>query len=780
MLSYDAIQRPELDQWSFTETEFNPLAQGKCESVMSLGNGYMGLRSATEEAYIGATRNLFVNGTFNRFDDFEVTELPNAADVTQVELLIDGKRFTLETGSVTDYARTLNLRDAELTRSFVWESDQGKRIRLEFRRFVSMHDRHLIGMKLQITPLDEGISLRLASGINAQMSNSGSQHFHEGEKRIFDKKYLQLIQTTTETKVDFVLSAQHQFWIDGTAVELAPQMEIERRKMEMAYSVELKAGQTLEMQKLIQVHTSRDSDVHDAGNLESLRTRSLETLKKSGATGYDRLFEQNQQAWASLWDRYHFEIESANRFDLLALRFAIYHMMVMTPVHDRRMGIGAKGLSGEGYKGHSFWDTEIFILPFFIYSEPEVARTLLEYRYLGLEGARRKAKENGYEGAMYPWEVAWPSDGEVTPVWGAVDIVTGKQTKIWSGFIEQHITSDIAYAVWHYYQATGDQKFMDDYGYEMIFDTATFWASRLEWDEEASRYEINEVIGPDEYKEHVDNNAFTNYMAHFNLQLALQYYDELKTRNPQLLSHLDSALSLQHYAQEWQEKAAGIYLPKPDERGIIAQDDTYLEKRILDLTPYKSQTKVGTLFQDYSLDQVNEMQVSKQADILMLFYLLENRFAPELKRANYDYYEPKTLHDSSLSFSTHSILASDFDDKKLAYELFRRATEIDLGPHEHSSDAGIHSASLGGIWQCVVMGFAGVRMLDGELHLHPKIPGKWQRLSFPLYWKGSLLKLNITKDQLQITTDSKDEIHLVIEGKKVSFTGQLQFEMIHI
>ncbi|MDR9853158.1 glycoside hydrolase family 65 protein [Paenibacillus sp. VCA1] len=779
MLSYNG-QTPELEQWSFTETSFNPLAQGKCESVMSLGNGYMGLRSATEEAYIGGTRNLFVNGTFNRFDDLEVTELPNAADVTQIELLVDGRRFSLETGDTADYERTLNLRDAELTRSFVWRSPDGKRIRFEFRRFVSKDDLHLIGMKLRMTPLDEGITLRLTSGINAQAANSGSQHFHEGEKRIFDKKYLQLVQTTTESKVDFVLSALHRFLIDGHPFEPALQMEIERRKMEMAYRMELKAGQTLELHKLVQVHTSRDADVEAAGDLEKLRAHSLEALKKAESAGYDELFEQHRQAWADIWSRYRVEIESAHRFDLLALRFAIYHMTVMTPVHDRRMGIGAKGLSGEGYKGHSFWDTEIFILPFFIYSEPSVARTLLEYRYLGLEGARKKAKENGFRGAMYPWEVAWPSDGEVTPVWGAVDVVTGKQTKIWSGFIEQHITADIAYAVWHYYKASGDQRFMDDYGYEMIFDTAVFWASRLEWNEEASRYEINGVIGPDEYKEHVDNNAFTNYMAHFNLLLAIQYYDELKDRDPQLLERLESKLGLERGPQEWREKADAIYLPQPDGRGIIAQDDTYLQKQELDLTPYKSQAKVGTLFQDYSLDQVNEMQVSKQADILMLFYLLENRFAPELKRANYDYYEPKTLHDSSLSFSTHSILASDFDDKKLAYELFRRAAEIDLGPHEHSSDAGIHAASLGGIWQCVVMGFAGIRMLDGALHVHPKMPDAWERLSFPLFWKGTKLQFNMTKDRMEISADTQEEIELVIYGKKMSFQGRLQFELMHI
>jgi hypothetical glycosyl hydrolase len=776
MLNYNKTLPNQLTNWAFSETAFEPLLLGKCESIMSLGNGYMGLRSVTEEPYIGETRNLFVNGTFNKFDENEVTELPNAADVTRFDMLVDGRRFSLETGKVEEYSRTLDLRHAELIRSFVWENEAGKRVRFNFRRFVSLADTHVIGMKMEVTPLNEGIQFSVGSGINAQLTNTGSQHFHEGEKRIFDKKYMQLEQTTTESKVHFIIHASHRLSLKSESLEIAPKMDIHRRKVALSYTLDIPAGETFTFEKMSTVHTSRDL-AFEGQELSAMKEAALAQAKEAGRQGYDALFELHKQAWANVWDRYHIEIDSEQEFDKLALRFATYHLVVMTPAHDRRMAIGAKGLSGEGYKGHSFWDTEIFILPFYIYSRPEVARSLLEYRYLGLEGARRKAQENGFKGAMYPWEQAWPTDGEVTPVWGEVDVVTGLQTKIWSGFIEQHITSDVAYAVWHYYKATGDQDYMERYGYEILFDTATFWASRLEWDNAKGRYHINEVIGPDEYKEHVDNNAFTNYMAHFNMELAIQYYNELQSERPGILERLEESLKLQESYTAWTSKINQIYLPQPNEDNIVPQDDTYLTLEQIDLTKYKNQEKVGSLFREYSLDQVNKLQVSKQADIMMLFFLLENKFTPEVKKANYDYYEPKTLHDSSLSLSTHSILAGDFGDSDLAYQLFRKATEIDLGPNMHSSDAGIHSASIGGIWECVVMGFAGLRMLDGKLHLNPSLPQAWKQLKFPIYWQGVHLNVHLTHSDVLITSSSDEPLALTIKGNDVLFHKELHLPL---
>ncbi|EHS57648.1 glycoside hydrolase family 65 protein [Paenibacillus sp. Aloe-11] len=776
MLKYDAGQR-EWTNWLVRETCFDPNHQGKAEAIFSLGNGYMGLRSATDERYVGQVRNWFVAGTFNKFHEHEVTELPNVADVTELQILINGETFSLEKGKTRQYSRELNLKTGELTRDIVWESPKGGTFQLQFKRFVSLSNLHVVGSKVSIKPIDGEAIVQVVSGINGQWTNSGAQHFTEGEKRIFDKTYIQMTSATTESGIDFVTHTVHHWSLDGSRVEPELRQTMERRKVGIEAKVSIPMGSCLEMEKISSVHTSRDLAYGKTDySLDFMRNAALTEFKQEASKGYDRLFFESAKMWEDIWSAYNIEIDSASGYDQLGIRFAIYHLVIMTPAHDNRMGIGAKGLSGEGYKGHSFWDTEIFILPFFIYSNPVVARSLLEYRYQGLEGARRKARENGFEGAMYPWEAGWIEDGEVTPVWGDVDIVTGEQTKIWSGFIEQHITADIAYAVWHYVQSTGDLEFMEQYGYEIIFDTATFWASRLEWDEEADRYHINQVVGPDEYKEHVDNNAFTNHMAHFNMQLAIQYYEKLQQERPDLLQRLENKLNLAAAREQW-NKLHQLYLPEPNDLGIIPQDDTYLGKKIIDLTPYKNQTKVASIFSDYNLDQVGEMQISKQADIMMLFFLLENKFEPAVKRANYDYYEPKTLHDSSLSLSTHSILASDFGDRKLAYDLFLRATEIDLGPNMHSSDAGIHSASLGGVWKCVVMGFAGVRMLDGQLHLNPKLPESWNKLKFPLYWHNHRLLITLTPEDVLIEADTEENISLHVLGQKVNVHQRIQIKM---
>ena len=765
----------DYQNWVVSDDRFSVDTLGKSEAIMYLGNGYMGLRSVNEEPYLQDVRNCFVAGTFNKFDKDEVSELPNIADVTRLNIQIDGERFSLEFGETKDYVKQLNLKTAELTRSFNWVSPKGKELRFHFRRFVSLENLHLIGMKMEVESLTHPVMISFESGINAQMSNSGAQHFREGEMRIFDKRFIQLIQTTTESKIDIVLNTVHKVMVNGKEVEKEPIMVMDRRKVWLHFEAELQPNHTLTMEKLTTVNTSRDEEVdNDYYTLQDLRKHSLATLRHEVEKGYEAAFAESKTAWQTkVWDQYNFTIKSEDPFDLLALRFALYHLTIMTPAHDNRMGIGAKALSGEGYKGHSFWDTEVFILPFFIYSNPQIAKSLLEYRYHGLVGARKKAKENGYEGAMYPWEAAWPTDGEVTPVWGAVDIVTGEQTKIWSGFIEQHITSDIAYAVWQYYKITNDQEFMDQYGYEMIFDTARFWVSRLEWNEEKQEYHINDVVGPDEYKEHVNNNAFTNHMAHFNIELAIQYYQELKEKRPELLANLKTKLDLEKSYSVWTEKIYQIYLPQPREKDqIIPQDDTYLSKQIINLEKYKNQTKVGSIFLDYNLEQVNEIQVSKQADIMILFLLLENKFRPEVKVANFHYYEPKTLHDSSLSLSTHAILANDLGIEEMAYSLFRRAAEIDLGPAMHSSDHGVHAASIGGIWQSVVLGFGGVRMVDGKLRINPRLPKHWGELTFTIRWHGNPLHVHIDQHTLTIKSEGKENVEIEVFGKKVQFVNE--------
>lgn len=755
--------------WVIAENAFDPRFLAKFETIMCQGNGYLGLRAATEEAYPGERRNLLIAGTFNRFTHREVTELPNAADMVQLDISLNGVPFHLERGTIHRYRRELDLRQGELRREILWEDEAGVRYKFVFRRFVSMKDRHLIGMRMEITPLNRDADIKIRSGINGQMTNSGAQHFLEGERRIFDREMLQLTATTTESGIDFVHTCHHRLTRDGARLTSFPVPSMERRKVMLTYTVKAESGQCIALEKLATVHTSIDPEWTEGqpANLRPLPDIARNHLAEAAQKGFEQLYAESEEVWERQWTKARIEIRSADPFDQLAIRFAQYHLLLMTPAHDSRFSVGAKGLTGEGYKGHVFWDTEIFILPYFIYTDPKVARNLAEYRYHTLNGARKKAKDNGYRGAMYPWESAATGEEE-TPEWGPVDVETGMPTFIWTGKIEQHITADVAYGVWHYYQATGDQEYMDRYGYEIILETAEFWASRLEWNEEERKYHIRDVIGPDEYKEHVNNNAFTNYLAYWNITKAIECTRKFMQVQSEVYVALNGRFDLPARLQEWEKIVNLIYLPQPDaETLLIPQDDTYLHKQVIDLEKYRKQEQVATILADYSMTQLSDIQVSKQADILVLFYLLEDWFSPETKAANWHYYEPKTLHDSSLSLSTHSILACDVHEVELAYQMFAKAARIDLGPNMHSSDEGIHAASIGGIWKAVIMGFAGVRSWEGTLRLNPKLPPAWESLSFPLSWRGESLQVKVTRDKLTIQrlTQGLEPLSLSIYGQ---------------
>ena len=373
--------------WIVAEDSFDPEYLGKCESIMCQGNGYLCLRNATDEFNPGEQRDLFVAGTFNKFDDNEVTELPNAADISRLDLRLDGVRFNLLTGKVESYDRALNLKTGETTRRVVWAAPNGKRYQLVFSRFVSLNRLHLIAQKLAVTPLDGDMELDMVGGINGQMNNGGSQHFSEGDKRLFEGRHMQYNQTTEQSGIHFVFHTTFSFAMDDVPQEEKGFIVMDRRIIKQEFKVSIPAGKTLTVQKLSTVYTSRDRD-SEGLELSALQEKALAGQKEICGLGYDALLEESTRAWAArVWDNVPVTIQSENPFDQLAIRFAQYHLYIMTPMHDNRMNIGAKGLSGEGYKGHTFWDTEMFILPYFIFSAPEIARSLEEYRWLSLHTA---------------------------------------------------------------------------------------------------------------------------------------------------------------------------------------------------------------------------------------------------------------------------------------------------------------------------------------------------------------------------------------------------------
>ncbi len=760
-------------QWEIVETNFDPNALGKVEANFCLGNGYLGLRSATEEKYLNETRDLLVAGTFDQFSPEEVTELPNAADVTNIELTLNGERFDLTQGTIHNYARTLNLKTGLLTREVEWSSPKGERFHLKFERIVSLKRLHTIAARVTVTPWQDS-TVTLQSGIDGRVSCEGSQHFTEGQTRFYDKKYLQFIPRTIQSNITFVVDATHLFYLDGMRTVPKSDINILRRRMFSKFTFPVDAGQSLVMEKFSNVYTTRDKEAASL-TVAEVQAYALEQLKADEAAGFDALAAESAACWQEkVWDRVPITIDGPS-FDQLVIRFAQYHMQLMTPAHDNRMNIGAKGFSGEGYKGHTFWDTEIFLLPYFTFTMPEVARSLEEYRYHSLPGAHAKAAHNGYQGAQFPWESAWLDDGEVTPEYMGTDIVTGQLIKVWTGFIEIHITSDVAFGVWQYYECTGDQDYMDKYGYELIFDCAKFWSSRLEPGEDGKLH-INDVVGPDEYKEHVNDNAYTNYMAWWNMGKAIEYADLLWKEKPDLYQKLDEKLGLAACYEQWTAQRDKIFLTQPTEDGVLPQDTTYLTLEDIDLSKYKKQAHVGGIYKDYNQEQITKIQVSKQADVMVLFYLLEELFPHEVKLASWDYYEPRCLHDSSLSLSTHSVLACDIGNRELGYQMFEKACLIDLdNANPHSSDAGIHAASYGGLWQCVVYGFGGLRMLGGKLRISPNLPKAWNKLTYTILWRGQKLSVTVTPDAVSIVNETKTApISLEIWGKEYTFTDALE------
>lgn len=769
------IQMGEKRGWILAENGFDEERLNKYEALFCQGNGYLGVRGALEERYTGEVRDLFVAGTFDRFCESEVTELPNFPDMTYMGIYLDGKPLSFCTGTLHEYQRALNLKNGESVRIADWEDERGRRFLFVFRRMVSLRDEHVMASRVEICPADGDAALKIVSGIDGRADNGGTQHFVEGEKRMYDQCFLQLLVKTAQSGIDAGCFCAHRYETGGKEADVRLLPVMERRQIFLSASCTVRKGEVFAVEKVSCVHTSRDLKFAkpDAAQDESdkIVQAGLCKAREAWEKGYEGLLHESEEEWRELWEKQDVRIRSENPFDQLALRFALYHLNIMVKKEDERMGIGAKALSGEGYKGHSFWDTEVFLLPYYLLTQPGTAKGLVGYRYLGLEGARRKARQYGYQGAMYPWEAAWIDDGEVTPLEGPADVVTGKPIIYWTGVQEQHITADVAFGAWQYYTATNDTDFLLEKGFEMIMDTARFWVSRLDFDRDRGLYVIRCVIGPDEYKEHVDNDVYTNYMAHYNMRLALELVRRLRTsavpEERAVYGRLRDKLGLERLERELEEKIPALYLPAPDDRtGIIPQCDGYFELEELDIRGYKESEKVLTIYEDLSQEQINSYQIAKQGDLVVLMFLMAELFDRQTREKNYRFYEDRTLHDSSLSKSTHSILACDLGLMEEAYRLFEGACRVDLGSDKRSSDAGIHSASMGGIWQAAVMGFGGVRMEEGMLHINPSLPGEWNELVFPLVWKGSRLLVRADRKCVSVE-NSGPAVEIILCGKKI-------------
>jgi kojibiose phosphorylase len=739
--------------WNINEDSFDPDIKKihSQETVFTIGNGYFCTRGTFEEGY---PHDNVATLLFGVFDDIPVAkeELANIPDWLPITLFINGERFRLDRGKILDYQRTLDVQQGLLRRTVYWESPQGVRIRVQSERFASLADEHVGAIRYSVTLEDGGSSAKCAiavwSSFNLAEGNYNVLHWESIDQGHEDD----ILWLHTETKGSLIQLVQSMSFTCHTqgfrkemiASDIAPSIR---------YYGTLTPGATFSADKIIVMHTSRDSTdpLHSTlkhhqkllmqyPQRESGEESSLEQ-SQALAQVYDMLHIKHQTAWQQLWQVADVIIEGDSKAQL-GLHYNIYQLRINVLPYDSRYSIAAKGLTGFGYHGHVFHDTEIFMLPFFTYAIPDIARNLLLYRHHLLPAARRKAASNGYAGAQYPWESTL--NGEETTPSSIIHPETGEIIPVLNGFIELHITSSIAHAVWQYWQVTGDDEFMRDYGAEILLSTAMFWASRVEKNEEQGDYEITDVIGPDEWHEHVDNNIYTNYMARKNIQYALSIQQWLQSTYPTKAQELAASLRLtSQHLEHWKDIALHIRILQDPQTKIFEQFEGFFKLKPLDQELYRGRTVSyqGIL----GVEEVQKYRIIKQADVLMLLTVLSEEFDYETKKANWDYYYPITDHDygSSLTPAFHSILACELGLIEEAYKLFMKGALVDLENLRGNTPEGIHTACAGAVWQAAIFGFAGLRVSGESYTTHPCWQEDWTRLAFNFYLKDKLISIDM-------------------------------------
>ncbi len=716
------------------ERGFDPQKLHHQETVFNLSNGYLGTRGTFEEGYPQDSPATMIHGVY---DDVEIakTELVNCPNWLALTITIDGQRFGMESGEILTYERRLDLRLGILSRNVRWRSPNGQTVEFNFERFVSLADRHTLAIRCQITSIDFEGEVKITSSFDPEPTTQGRSHWQNIQQG--SKDSVMWLRTQTKTSQIQLGMAAKLTTQDDEFVISSTDSQVEAR----CYFL---PGQTFGVEKIVTVFTSRDTEIPLDVALDRLTENP----------SYPSLLAAHIAAWDLVWKDNDVIIEG-DTLAQLSVRYNIFQLLAVAPHNDDRVSIPPKTLSGFGYRGHIFWDTEIFILPLLVLTQPALARNLLNYRYHTLPQARLKAKEMGFEGAMFAWESADTGE-EVTPRW--VPDPNGKMVRIWCGDLEIHINSDIAYAAWQYWKITGDDEWMGSYGAEMFLDTANFWESRVEWNETRNCYDIRDVIGPDENHDRVDNNAFTNLMVRWHLKSAITLWEWLSQGYPETASHLANTLKISpEKLQHWAEIAEQIFINIDSSTGLIEQFDGFFDLEYINFADYESRkTSMQGLL---GVEETSKKQILKQPDVLMVLYLLRDLYDKQTLQVNWDYYTPRTDHSygSSLGPAINAIVACDLDRADTAYNHFMQAALVDLVNVRLNANDGVHAASAGGVWQAVIFGFGGIRMTESGPVACAKLPSNWKRLQFKLKWRDQWHEFDL-RQELACNDDETTEV----------------------
>ncbi|EIW00796.1 glycoside hydrolase family 65 protein [Thermoanaerobacter siderophilus] len=757
------------DKWLIFQNEYNTEVNPRYETLFTLTNGYMGVRGTFEEGSEGERSGNFIAGIFDK-SDAQVREIVNAQNWLRIKLYVEGEELSLDKCQLIEFKRILDMKKGILFRSMLIKDSKDRITRIEGYRFISRSDLHRSAIKLFVTPVNYSGVVGIESIIDGTVLNSADspkyrvKHLKVANNSSLSKNgvYLETATVDDDTRIatgSTVRIYHHEDEEKNNVAKFKRFLPLGERSIEY-FEFDGTENKTVVIDKFVITYTTRDV------RKDLLKTTVEKELFAFAGEGIDKELQRHIEVYEELWSVADINIEGDEEADK-ALRFNIFHLMSSVNENDPLVSIAAKALHGEGYKGHVFWDTEIFMLPFFIYVYPQAARTLLMYRYNMLDAARKNATLNGYKGAQYPWESADTGEEE-TPKWGFD--YKGNPVRIWTGDLEHHITADIAFAVWEYFRATEDIEFMLNYGAEIIFETARFWVSRCEYVKELDRYEINNVIGPDEFHEHVDNNAYTNYLAKWNIKKGLELINMLKEKYHEHYHAISNKICLTNEEiEKWKKVEEKIYIPYEKSKKLIEQFEGYFDKKDYVIDKF-DENNMPIWPEGVDITKLGDTQLIKQADVVMLMLLLGEEFDEETKRINYEYYEKRTMHKSSLGPSMYAIMGLKVGDHKNAYQSFMRSANVDLVDNQGNTKEGLHAASAGGTWQVAVFGFGGMEIDKEEiLNINPWLPEKWDKLSYKVFWKGNLIEVIVTKEDVSVKKlEGKGNIKVKVKGKEIT------------
>lgn len=748
------------DPWKIIETGWHPEYNLVSESLFSLGNGRFGQRANFEEQFSGQSmQGTYVAGVYYP-DKTKVgwwkigypeyfAKVLNAPNWSGIELEIEGEKLDLNQCEVKDFSRVLDLKEGFLERAFTAKMKSGKMLRVVAKRFCSIADDEIAAIRYSFKPLNFSATVSINVFVDGDVVNKDSNYeekFWIGIDAIATRRKAFVVTETRKTGFQVCTGMKFSIFKNDEEIDFST-YRAEREKY-AGCQVEMECTETdqVDVYKYVSVVSSLNYPK------ESLLQNGKRAVKRAFQKGFDTLMKEHATAWANIWEHADILIEG----DVAAqqgIRFNIFQLYQTYTGKDDRLNIGPKGFTGEKYGGSTYWDTEAYCLPFYLATAaPQVARNLLLYRYKHLSKAIENAEKLGFSkgAALYP--MVTMNGEECHNEWEIT-------------FEEIHRNGAIAFAIYDYVRYTGDKQYLTDYGLEVLIGIARFWSQRVHFSERKNQFVIHGVTGPNEYENNVNNNWYTNYLAVWCLQYAIEVMEFVKSSDPAKFEAFCEQIKFYEYTEtnHWKQIIQNMYLPKDESLGIFIQNDGFLEKELLTVADLDNSQR--PINQHWSWDRILRSVFIKQADVLQGIYLFEEDFDMDTIRSNFNFYEPRTVHESSLSPCVHAILAAKLGLREKAYDLYLRTARLDLDDYNNDTEDGCHITSMAGTWMAVVKGFGGMRAKQDRLTFDPSLPEQWENLSFHVNWREHLLFVQIWKTKIEVSNHAALPLTIELFGK---------------